>query len=212
MIWHSYVIKSVHRIVTVSTLINETLTRFWSAPINFRKSARSVRKINLDTTLISIDQRIYWWKISTALINIDWLINRYTSQSVLPCDQHSSNQLLDTALTKTSIKLRIFDSLFCNIVSKIDVSSALFVCVNQSNFALQSKFSIYIFCIQHTNFWRLVCPPTYLPACLPASLQSNFALQISVYILCSQQQIPDAPSAYLPICVISSVNPSPLHL
>ena len=115
---YAYVIKGVHRTVTVSTLINEILARSWSASINFRRSARSVRKINLDTILISIDQRIYWWKISTALTSIDWLINRYTSQLVLFCDQHSSNQLFDTILTKASIKLKIFDFLFCSIVSK----------------------------------------------------------------------------------------------
>ena len=80
MIWHSYVIRNVHRTVAVSTLISEILTRFWSTSISFRKSTRSVQKINSDTTLINIDQRIYWWKISTTLINIDWLINLYTSQ------------------------------------------------------------------------------------------------------------------------------------
>ena len=177
MIWHSYVIRGVHRTVAVSTLISETLARFWSAPTSFRRSARSVRRVNFGTILISIDQRIYWWKISTALISIDWLINRYTSQPVLLCDQHSSNQLFDTAFTKTSIKLRIFDVLPCSIVSKIDVSSALSVCVNQSNFALQSKFSAYISCSQHTNFLRLACPPACLPTCLPASFhQSIFRL------------------------------------
>ena len=174
---YAYVIRNVHRTVTVSTLISEILTRSWSASISFRRSVRSVRKINLDTTLISIDQRIYWWKISTALTSIDWLINRYTSQSVLLCDQHSSNQFFDTIFTKASIKSRIFDFLLCSIVSKIDVSPALSVCVNQSNFALQSKFSAYISCSQNTNFWRLVCPSACLPVCLPASFQSNVALQ-----------------------------------
>ena len=77
---YAYVIRNDHRTVIVSTLINETLARFWSAPTCFRRSARFVRKINFDTILISIDQRIYWWKINTALINIDWLINFYTSQ------------------------------------------------------------------------------------------------------------------------------------
>ena len=77
---YAYVIRNVHQIVNVSTLISETLARLWSVSTNFRRSVRSVQKINFDTILISIDQRIYWWKISTVLINIDWLINLYTSQ------------------------------------------------------------------------------------------------------------------------------------
>ena len=144
------------------------LARFWSASTSFRRSARSVRKISFDMTLISIDQRIYWRKISIVLINIDWLINFYTSQySVFVLRSafiklsfwHDSHKNIDqvedffpcvAALSTKYMTSRLFASMFI----------CLSVCVTSIKFCFAS-LSLHILQLT-TNFWRFVC----LSACL----------------------------------------------